>query len=154
MQQREKLTGPIAAVMIGLVTVMAVLFGWLSYLPVDARAQGGSSGILSCQSSKVYDASTNGSTVQVAAAIGRSTYICGYTIWGGGTATVKYVYGTGTTCGTGTTALTPAYSITAQTGVNDTSPHFKGLYAPVGNDVCITTSAGVAIQALLFYIQR
>lgn len=105
----------------------------------------------SCNKAKVYDASTNGATQLVPA--GSVIQICGYVIWGGGTATVKLVYGTGVACATGETAITPAYSVTAQTGPSDPSPFFRGMNAPSGNALCIKTSAGVAIQAVVYYSQ-
>lgn len=106
-----------------------------------------------CRQTAVYDASTNGSTVLIT---GRSTAdvrICGFNLWAAGTATVKLVTGTGTTCGTNETAITPAYSLTTQTGVADSSSVWRGLRASAGLDVCIKTSAGVAVQMQIYYRQ-
>lgn len=104
-----------------------------------------------CNAVKLYDASTNGATVLVPGLGKNTAYICGFTLWAGGTATVKFEYGTGSACATGETAITPAFSLVAQTGLLDSSSAFRGLTVPPGKDICIKTSAGVAVQALLFY---
>lgn len=109
---------------------------------------------IACNLSALYDASTNGATRLVIGAAKTKIYICGYTIYGGGTASVSLKTGTGTNCGTGTAALTPAYAIVAQSQVNDTSPFWRGLLADIALDVCINTSAGVAVQAMVYYTQR
>jgi hypothetical protein len=107
-----------------------------------------------CNSAAVYDASTNGSTQLVPAGLnGEAIYICGYTIFGGGTANVELDYGTGTACATGNKKIVPAYAITTGISVTDDSPFFRGIYAPSGTALCIKTSAGVPIQALVFYAQ-
>lgn len=107
-----------------------------------------------CKATAIYDASTNGSTVLITGQSTRSVYICGYTIFAGGTASVSLVRGTGTTCATGETKLTPAYNLTAQTQVNDTAATWRGMQAGISQDVCIKTTAGVAVQAILFYSQE
>lgn len=115
-----------------------------------ARADRTAAG-LTCTKSIIYDASTNGATQLVA--LGPDIALCGYTIWAGGTASVDLRFGTQVTnpCDTGGTKITPAYNLTAQTGVNDTSPLFRGLHVPAGKQLCINTSAGVAVQAVVFF---
>ena len=113
-------------------------------------------GHITCDRSIVYDASTNGSTQLVGVVAGSGIYVCGYVIFSAGTANVKLIYGTGTTCGTGTTSITPAYQLTAQTGVAENSAEFRGLLVPTsaaGNELCINTSAGVAVQAVVYFTQ-
>lgn len=118
-------------------------------------------GTVYCNASKVYDASTNGSTVLVASATGTggSIYVCGYTISSAAAVNVKLIYGTGTTCATGATGLTPAYTFQAITtgslpSVSDTASNWRGLTAPAGNDLCINTSAGSAVQAIVYFYQQ
>ena len=105
-------------------------------------------------SRRKYDASTNGSTLLVTGVANKQIYICGWNILAAGTANVKFVYGTGGTCGSGTTAMTPAFQFTTQVGNVDHLPVYTGILpAPASNDVCINTSAGVAVQAILYYTQ-
>jgi hypothetical protein len=107
-----------------------------------------------CNKSALYDASTNGSTKLVTGTATAQIYVCGFDLNAGGTVNVQIVYGTGGTCGTGQTAITPSWQFTAQIGIVDHLPVYTGLPpAPASNDVCIKTSAGVAVQAILYYTQ-
>lgn len=110
-------------------------------------------GVIQCDSKAIYDASTSGSTELVALSSGKSIYICGKTIFSGGTANVKLIYGTGTACATGSNNLTPAFQLTAQTGLVDPSPFYRGSKTAVSNALCINSSAGVAVQAEVYYTQ-
>jgi hypothetical protein len=109
---------------------------------------------IECNQSASYDTNTSGSTKIVSGASKTVIYICGYTIVSGGTANVSLKSGTGTNCGTGTAAVTPAYSMVAQNRVSDDSPVWRGLLVPTGQDLCINSSAGVAIQAIVYYTAR
>ena len=108
---------------------------------------------VTCTKSVVYDASTSGSTELVAAVTSARVYICGYTILAAGTVNVKLIGGTGTACATGSVDLTPAYQLTTQTGAVDGSQIFRGLGPGPSQALCINTSAGVAVQALIYYNQ-
>lgn len=108
---------------------------------------------IKCGSSIVYDASTNGSTQLVALSGATSVYVCGYTILAGGTVNVKLITGTGTACVTGAASVTPAYQLTAQTGVADGANEYRGLKGAASSELCINTSAGVAVQAIVYYTQ-
>lgn len=114
----------------------------------SARAQ------VYCRQTAIYDAATNGSTKLITGLPASSVRICGFNLFSAGTATVKLVTGTGTACATNEVAITPAYSLTTQTGIADSSDSWRGLLAAAGLDVCIKTSAGVAVQMQLFYLQN
>lgn len=131
------------------IRTIALALAFLLAAPIAALAQADS-----CRTSVFYDASTNGSTKLVTGAATVEIFICGYTLVGGGTATVKLVHGTGTACATDETAITPAYSMVAQTVIPDSSPMWRGLRVPAAKDLCIKTSAGVAIQAIVYFVQR
>lgn len=108
-----------------------------------------------CTGSKVYDASTSGRTELVALSAGRPVYICSLALWAGAVATnVGLVYGTGTACATGETALTPMFQLAANTGIIVDAGLWNGLTAPAGNALCIKTSAGNAVQGLVTYVQQ
>lgn len=129
--------------------VLALLF-----LSTSARAQYMPTGTLvTCNKSAIYDASTNGTTQLVALVTGQKIYVCGYVLWAGGTSTVKLAYGTGSACGTGTVALTPAYTLATNTGLADNADYWRGLNTAASQALCITTSAGVAVQATVYYSQ-
>ena len=110
-------------------------------------------GQIGCGSSVVYDASTSGSTHLVALASSQSVYVCGYSIIAGGTVNVKLITGTGSACATGSANITPAYQLTAQAGISDGSPIFRGLKGAASSALCINASAGIAVQAIVYYTQ-
>lgn len=136
---------------------LAALGLCLALLTTPAAAQGVSPNqMFGCNQSAKYDASTNGSTRLVVGVANKQTYVCGWNIMSGGTANVKFVYGTQVTnpCDTGTTNITPAWQLTAQISEIDHLPVYTGILpAPVSNDVCINVSAGTPVQAILYYTQ-
>lgn len=127
-------------------TALAILALVLS----PAFSQTGTNSAQLCNKSAIYDAATNGSTRLVTAS-GRQLYICGYSIYSAGTVNVKLIAGTGTTCATGSRNLTPAYQFTAQTGIVDPSFAYRGMGGQSGEDICINASAGIAVQAVVYY---
>ncbi len=129
--------------------LMASVFG------ERASAQGVSPNqMFGCNQSAKYDASTSGATKLVTGVSNKQIYVCGWNLLASGTVNVSLVYGTGGTCGTGTTAITPAFQFTAQVSDVDHLPVYTGITpVPVNNDLCINASAGVAVQAVVYYTQ-
>lgn len=116
-------------------------------------AGGLTTGLIACDSSVVYDASTSGSTELVALSGTKVIYVCGYSIVAGGTVNVKLITGTGTACATGSSNKTPAYQLTAQAGIADGAPFFRGIKTAAGGALCINASGAVAAQAIVYYAQ-
>lgn len=133
--------------------IKALLFAIAAAFLALAPAQAQQVGAVYCSQSATYDASTNGATRLVANSSNRAIYICGYQITWGAAATgnVTLEYGTGTNCATDETAITPAVQGVAQFKVEDNSPVWRGLTVPVAKDFCLKTSAGIAIQAIIYY---
>lgn len=117
----------------------------------QAKASGATTDLISCDSSVIYDASTNGKTQLVGLTSSQNTYVCGFTVFAAGTVNVSLSTGTGTNCGTTSTNITPAFQLTAQTGAVDGSPFFRGLKTAASEELCLVTSAGVAVQAIVYY---
>lgn len=131
-----------------------MLFGVLSCLSPARADPVYQSSTVACVKSAIYDASTNGATRLVTGNATQQIYVCGFSILAGGTANVDLVYGTGGTCGTGTTKVTPAWQLTAQAGIVDHQTYYAGLPpVPASNDLCINSSAGTAVQAIVYYSQ-
>jgi hypothetical protein len=108
-----------------------------------------------CDESAIYDASTNGATKIAGAVAGYKTYICGYSFFVGATATnVSLVYGTGTNCGTGQAAITPAYQLPANGGIVDHAPFGNALSVPASADICLKASAGNPVQGLVRFTRQ
>jgi hypothetical protein len=117
------------------------------------QASAGLAGHVGCDSSVVYDAATLGSTQLVALVTGKTIYVCGFVLFSAGTANVKLNYGTGAACATGTTAMTPAFQFTAQTGVAYGNSEGYVAKTAASNALCVNSSAAVAVQALVSYAQ-
>src|SRR6266851_71458 len=64
--------------------------------------------------SKPINISTATTTELVAAVTSQSIFVTTWDVMAGGTGNLTLEYGTGTTCGTGTTTLTGAYPLIAQ----------------------------------------
>lgn len=125
----------------------------LTSLPASAASVSPNQ-MFGCTQSAQYDASTNGTTKLVTGTSTGQIWVCGYVIMAAGTVSAGLVYGTGGTCGTGQNPITPQFQLTAQIEVIDHLPVYTGLpAAPVSNDVCIKTSAGVAVQAIVYFTQ-
>ena len=71
-------------------------------------------------------------------------YVCAFDLFGGGTTSVTVNYGSGTNCATGTTALTGAYPLTAQTGLSKSGTYL--FIIPAGNDLCVNNGSAVSLQ--------
>jgi len=119
----------------------------------ETNSAGTNQAHIGCDKSVVYDASTSGSTQLVALVSGKVIYVCGYNIFSAGTANVKLTYGTGTACATGTTSLTPAYQLIAQTGISYGNGEGNVAITAASNALCINSTAAVAVQALITYAQ-
>lgn len=105
-----------------------------------------------------YDASTNGATQLVALSSGKTIYVCSYSFTSSSTTanTLKLVYGTGTNCATGQTAMTPGYVLqaAASTGpIGKVSPNSAGLQTAASNALCVLTNAAQPAQVEVSYVQ-
>lgn len=108
-----------------------------------------------CDNVAKYDASTNGSTNIIAKVASQNIYICGFNLLAAGTVNVKFISGTLTTnaCDTSTVTWTPAYQLVAQAGMVDHVQFGNAWKVATNTDFCINTSAGQAVQALVYYAQ-
>lgn len=109
---------------------------------------------ISCDQKAIYDAATNGKTELVALITGTRIYVCGFTIRTGATGVgVRLIYGTGTACATGTTSVTPVFTLTSYDGLVEASGDYRGMKTPNSNALCIETDNGVAVDAIVYYAQ-
>lgn len=109
-------------------------------------------GIIQATASVPINVSTATTTQLVALSAGKAIYVTALDVIAGGTGNITFEYGTGSNCGTGTTALTGPYNLTAQTGLT------KGaigpvLIVPAGNALCVLTSAAVQMSGSVSYAQ-
>lgn len=133
-----------------IITVLALIAAICAAPAGHAQQQGS----IYCSQNVQYDGTANGSTriFTANAASSARVFICGYTIQVGATATnIQLRNGTGTNCGTGTANVTPLFVLPVAGQLSDHSPVWRGLASPAGNDLCIFTSAGNPVQAIIYY---
>ncbi len=94
------------------------------------------------------------STVEIIPLVStKSIYITSFDFMSSGTLNATLVYGTGTNCGTGTTALTGAYPLIAQAGISKGNGLGIILVVPVSNAVCLTASGSSQVSGSISYAQ-
>ncbi len=106
------------------------------------------------QSSTIVAAAA--ATTQIIAATGGiSIYVCGYQMSQVATAgTLQWEYGTGASCGTGTTTLTGAMGVTASQPIAYGGAAGTIMTAPQGNALClVTTGAGGTAAGIVTFVQ-
>lgn len=83
----------------------------------------------------------------------QALYVCGYQMSQIATAgTLQWVYGTGVSCGTGTTSLTGAMGVTASQPISYGSGGTV-MKVPIGNALCLTTTgAGGTAAGVVSYV--
>lgn len=98
--------------------------------------------------------STATTTQLVAASSGKVIYVYNWNVIAGGTGNITLEYGTGGSCGTGTTALTGAYPLIAQAGISSSGGLAPVLVVPASNALCALTSAAVQMSGSVAYAQQ
>jgi hypothetical protein len=91
----------------------------------------------------------------IAASGSTSIYVCGFAATAAGTSpTLQFEYGTGTTCGTGTTVLTGAFAPTAGSFIGALGAVTQ-FTVPSGSNLCaILGGTTPSVQGYLTYVQR
>lgn len=118
-----------------------------------ANSSGNLTGIIQADNSVAINISTGTTTTLVALSAGKKIYVTSFDVIAGGTGNITFVYGTGASCGTGTTSLTGAYNLTAQTGIAKGNGLGPVLVIPASNALCAITTASVQMSGGLSYTQ-
>lgn len=86
---------------------------------------------------------------------GKWIYVSEFVLVSSGIGTVQFEYGTKTTneCDTGTTTLTGAFAVVANTQVSSGDGNGFILFVPAGNDLCLVTASAATAQGSLAFSQ-
>jgi hypothetical protein len=103
--------------------------------------------------SKAIAISTATTTELIALSAGKAIAITSLNVISSGTGDIQFVYGTGTACATGSTAVTGNYSLIAQAGLAIGSGVAPILILPPGKALCAITSAAVVMAGSISYVQ-
>lgn len=122
---------------------LAILaFGWYSTLQ-RARAQ--QSVVVPATTNQISVAGTVAVRTKIITGVsGKSIYVTGGVLIPVATAVVTFSYGTGTNCGTGTTALTGDMTFAAGQILPLGIGNGTTMVVPSGNDLCITIATAAA----------
>jgi hypothetical protein len=118
-----------------------------------AVSSGNLVGIIQADASAKIDVATATTTQIVALSASKKIYVTSFDVIAGGTGNIKFVYGTGSACGTGTTDLTASYQLVAQAGIAKGNGLGTVLVVPASNALCVTTSAAVQMSGSISYTQ-
>lgn len=133
--------------------LLAVALLWAA--PAAAQIlPSGPPGVPACNATFQVSQGATALTQIVSAKAGASIYVCGYVFNAGAAAgTAQLEYGTGTNCGTGTTAMTPAFALGVNGVLADRASFGSGLATPPGNALCLVTTGTGPMQVLIYYGQ-
>jgi len=114
-----------------------------NYLPVIACNQ-------------VYTGAPSADAIVIALSGSLTTYICSIHIDAEGTVDTRIISGTGSTCGTSTTQMSPLYAFSTTTGFlggNEGSGLGMIMKSDAGEDVCVDVSGAVVNNIRITYAQ-
>ena len=106
--------------------------------------------VISPKSTVSIAISTATTTQLVALATGKAIYVCGFTATVGASSTIQFEYGTGSACGTGTTALTGVFTPATAAVLSLTGEGTK-ITAPASNALCAVSTGTGGINGVLTY---
>src|SRR5690349_16639686 len=92
--------------------LLAILAACLTLLALVGPAKAQQTAPSYCNASAFYSASTSGATRIVPASQAGGISICGFVMQAAAAVNLSLEYGSGSNCGTGTVAITPAYNFT------------------------------------------
>ncbi len=123
-------------------------------IPSNGANTGGSlTSIIQAGASVPINISIATTTQIVAAVAGKAIYVTAWDVIAGGAGNIMLEYGTGSNCGTGTTAMTGAYNLAAQFGIAKGNGLGPVLVVPSGDALCAVTSAAVQMSGSMSYTQ-
>jgi hypothetical protein len=103
--------------------------------------------------SAVINISSATTTKLVSGITGQRIYPTAISVDVAGANVLTFEYGTGTNCGTGTTAITGPYTLTSGVPLHIGSGSAPVLIIPPGNDLCVVTAATAAAGGFVAYAQ-
>lgn len=110
-------------------------------------------GFVRCDQSVAISTAASGFTQLVPLIAGQSIYVCGYSAISTTAVSVKFSYGTGSACGTGTVDLTGAMAVAANGGLVEPNTPIPLFELPAGQALCINLSGAVQTSGRLKYAQ-
>ncbi len=117
------------------------------------RAAEGSRPFVFCDKSAAINTASSGYTQLVPLIGGRAVYVCGYTFVSTSALAVKFGYGTGSACATGTVDMTGAMAVAANGGVVNPVGAVPTLITPNSQAFCVNISVSTQVSGHITYGQ-
>lgn len=118
-----------------------------------ARSGANMVGIIQANAHAIIAMSTATTTEIIAASGATVIYVTGYDFLADGTGTFKFVRGTGTNCGTGTTDVSGTYRLKDGYGISRGGGLGPILVGAASGALCVTSSAAININGTVSYTQ-
>lgn len=122
-------------------------------LYIGTNGSGNLKGLIACDNTAILEMTTATTTQIVAASGSTAVYVCGVSVQTGGASTVTMKHGTGSNCGTGTTTLSPAWEIVANSGIVEGGGLGMVYKTTASQALCFTSSAAVNVHIHVSYTQ-
>lgn len=120
---------------------------------VAGISSGNLTGIVQADGSVAISVSTATTTQLVALASSKKIYVTAFDIVVAAADNITLEYGTGSSCGTGTTTLTGAWNFAANGGISKGGGLGPVYVVPASNALCMVTSAAVQASGSVSYTQ-
>lgn len=142
------------------ILVSLLLTGWVGVLalwPAEAQQSVQRETFSRCVSEGVASVAINtataGNVQLVALAAGKTVYVCGFTLNGGGTVGAQFITGTGTACATDEADLTGVYSLADTTNLAVPNAGAVQFHGAASSALCVELSGAVQINGSVTYVQ-
>lgn len=113
----------------------------------------GSAPAVACNSSAAISTATSGNNQIVALSSGATIYVCSWDVVADGTVAVKWTYGTGSNCASGTTDIDGARGFIVNSGIAKGAGYGVLFKTAVSNALCINLSANIGARGIVSYAQ-
>lgn len=124
-----------------------------NFKPCYSTGQNNCVPAVAASNAAIIAVSSNTTSELVALVAGKRIYVTSWDLISSAAGTFKFVYGTGTNCGTGTTDLTGTYTVGTSTVFTKGNGLGMLLVVPVSNALCYTSGASIAAQGTVSYVQ-
>lgn len=125
--------------LLGVIAATILILGWIEYAPAQQSV------VVPATTNQISIAGTVAARTSIISGVsGKSIYVTAVSLIALDTSVVTFSYGTGTNCGTGTTALTGAMTFEIGKVLSVGSGYGAVMVVPAGNDLCITIATAAA----------
>lgn len=143
----------LALILWALLCLPTIVLAQSNFKPCYTTGQSNCVQAVAASNAAIMAISSNTTAQLVALVAGKRIYVTSWDLISSAAGTFKFVYGTGTNCGTGTTDLTGTYTFGTSTVFTKGNGMGMLLVVPVSNALCYTSASSIAAQGTVSYVQ-